>query len=144
MQVGYVLPRANQLELAMWPALRLGDPARLRRILELLDERPYRGRIPDLMRAAVRGALAAADGDLDEASRHFRTAIAAGDEALNLHSATMLRASAASLLRTDHPLGRRWAREAHDVWAAAGVSTLLERFADTLIPPEPATEISAG
>jgi class 3 adenylate cyclase len=137
MSVGYLGPGANQLELALWPALRLADPGRLRRILDSLDGRPYRGRIPDLLRSAVRGALAAIGGDTDEATRYFQTAVSLGDQALNTHSATVLRASAAAAVGSHHPLGTSWGREAYDVWASAGVTTMLERYRDAVIGPEP-------
>ncbi len=73
----------------------------------------------------------------------FEEAFELADVAWGPLYGNLMKVGAARLLGLDHPVGRRGAREAHDAWVEAGVTTLLDLHADYLVSPGESKAVSA-
>ena len=129
-------PASPNVAWATVSALQLGERSRLQRVVDLIEARPFRGRAIDMMHDAGSAGLALLDGETGDAELLFERAATAAVEVWPKLFAFMVHAGAARMLGLDHPLGRRYAREAYDAYSDGGVTTLLDIFSDCLLPPE--------
>jgi class 3 adenylate cyclase/tetratricopeptide (TPR) repeat protein len=133
--IGHHSPGGPDLSWSLVSALPLDDPERFSAILEKSRERPFRGRNVDLVRRAAEGAAAALDGRVSDAAQLFEQACDLCDQVWGPLYGSMIKVGAARLLGLDHPLGRRYAREAYDAWVPPGLTTLVDLHSEHLLAP---------
>lgn len=136
-------PGCFDLSWALVSALCLDHPAAYTQILEKLEDRPFRGRVIDLIRAGAEGGVAAHEGRVTEAAEMFERSAELADGSWGPLYGSMLKVGAARLLGLDHPVGRRLSQEAYDAWAPKGLTTLLELHREYLLDPGAAEAESA-
>lgn len=129
-------PGSPDVAWLLMSALQLKDTARLRRVIDLIDARPFRGRAISLFHETAEAGLAALEGRHDRAVELFEHACSEVVEVWPKLFAYMVVAGAAGLLGLDDPVGRRFAREAYDTYSAAGATTLLETLSHCLLAPD--------
>ncbi len=100
------------------------DRDRLLTTLELLNESMPAGRYGTAIGALARGALAAVDGNLDEAVAHFEIALEEGERISEGAELTMARLTFAALVGFDHPAAAE-AGAAAAAWIDATGTTLF-------------------
>jgi class 3 adenylate cyclase len=129
-------PARPDVAWALMSALQLKDAARLRRVIDVIDTRPLRGRAIAMFHETAEAGLAALEGRHDLAVELFEHALERVIDLWPKLFAYMAVAGAAGLLGLDDPVGRRFAREAYDVYTEAGVTTLINTLSHCLLPPE--------
>jgi hypothetical protein len=137
-------PNLTDVEVSLVVAMYLEDGERLQQVADVFATKVYRGRRVDWLRLALEGALAAAGGERDAAAGRFREAsdLMEGHE-LELRAAEF-RACMAGMLGLDHPLGRELGQRAFAAFSAAGATTLLGLYADSLVDEAEEGAVSAS
>jgi hypothetical protein len=104
--------------------------------VERIEDHRFKGRAITLLKDAAQAGVAALDGRHDEAVELFERVHGEVIELMPKLFSTMMLAGAAGLLGMDDLVGRRFAREAYDVYSESGVTTLIETLSHCLLPQE--------
>ncbi len=78
------------------------------------------------------GALAALEGDQDDAEARFAAAIELADDLWGPLYGSPVRVLTLAYLGADHPQAKAWATPIRDRWIEARLSTLLDVYAEEL------------
>jgi hypothetical protein len=137
------VPLRLDLWFGMLGAIMSSERARIAERLEAAESNPFRGRLADLYRHALRAALAAIDDDPSRAEAEWRRVHDVAAECMPLSLQAMMLALAGHSLGASDAYGLESGRRAYEIFASRGANTLLDVFSTGVFEPDGEAAVTA-
>jgi class 3 adenylate cyclase/tetratricopeptide (TPR) repeat protein len=130
------VPLRLDLWFRMLGSVLLSDRTCLAEALEAAESNPFRGRMADLFKHALRAALASSDGEPARAEADWRRTHELAMECAPVAIQAMMLALAGHSLGSSNPYGLESGRRAYELLSDRGANTLLEVLSTGVFEPE--------